>query len=169
MRRSLEENPKGGNRMQTSRGRQVHKPRPVYEPPEDFADDDPSEGEDLAESEEEEEEDEDTDLSGFIVKDGEEESDADYVPDSGEEEDTDDDEEDATTVTRDNLIGRILGFIRDRGLQGERAETAQVLASMVAEGYKFPFLKESWQLRLLPFYCDGTRPDAELIKAAFEL
>ena len=167
--------------MQTSRGRTVREPKPVYVPSEDFYDDEGGDdGESLGDEEEdeEEEEDEDTDLSGFIVADGEgeEESDAEYSPsqDDEEEDETEtetEDDEDAQgprAVTRGNLIRSVLRFVKEQGLPSD-TETPEVLARMVERGYRFPFLRESMQLRLVSHYVSGTRPPLTLVMEAFDL
>lgn len=155
----------------SSRGRALKRPRAVYEPPSDFEDTDGEEGEDLdEEDEEEEEEDEDTDLSGFICDDDDLDSDDSYDPDEDEEdaEDTEDEEEedDPMVVTKDNMIDRMSKF--GETLQ-ESTDEAVVLASMVAASYKFPFLKEKYQIKLYPYYKRKEQPPIDLVKEAFGL
>ena len=67
--------PKPSAEIQTARGRTVKKPEPFV--PEDSASDS---GETLGSQDEAESDDESTDLSGFIVREGEEEPDESYKP-----------------------------------------------------------------------------------------
>lgn len=154
------------------RGRTLKRPRQIYEPPSDFEDEEESAGESIGQTEEEEEEDEDTDLSGFIVPD--EEEDGSYVPSDEEdlEEDDEDSEEevdsDPMIVTRDNLIDKLMEFSEKSGLGSEEREE-EVLGRMIVAGYKFPFLKETDQLKLFPYYKNKRTPPVELVRSVFRL
>lgn len=154
------------------RGRTLKRPRQVYEPPSDFESEEESAGETIDGTEDdEEEEDEDTDLSGFIVADDDE--DGSYVPsedgEDEEEEDTEDEaESDPLVVTRENLIDKLMEFSEKSGLSDEETEEA-VLSQMIVAGYKFPFLKETDQLKLFPFYKNKRAPPVDLVRSVFRL
>lgn len=153
----------------SKRGRVLKRPRNVYEPPSDFEDEEDSLGEDIEDTEDEEEpEDEDTDLSGFIAAD--DEDDDSYVPSDEDDEDEDEDEaeSDPLVVTRENLIDKLMQFSEAQNM-GQDVDEAEVLARMIVEGFKFPFLSETDQLKLFPFYKNKKSPPLETVRSVFRI